>query len=131
VAVFASIATAWAGSWSMYALRRLNGVWARRALGELEAGHAGTVASLQLRGLAADLARGFLLTFGALLVWVPLSSWVLSNWSLGRTPSYVVLAAVAAAVAGSAAWRLSQGVSMARWYFVGGVVVGIAALVAR
>lgn len=131
VAVFASIATAWAGSWSMYALRRLNGVWARRALVELEAGQPGTVASLQLRGLAADLARGFLLTFGALLVWVPLSSWVLSNWSLGRTPSYIVLAAVAAAVAGSAAWRLSQGVSMARWYFVGGVVVGIAALVVR
>ena len=131
VAVFASIATAWVGSWSMYGLRRLNGVWARRALVELEAGRPGTVASLQLRGLAADLARGFLLTFGALLVWVPLTSWVLSHWSLGRTPSYVVLAAVAAAVAGSAAWRLSQGVSMARWYFVGGVVVGIAALVAR
>lgn len=131
VAVFASIATAWAGSWSMYALRRLNGVWARRELAVLEAGRTSAVVSLQLRGLTADLARGFLLTFGALLVWVPLASWILSKWSLDRTPSYVVLAAVGAAVAGSAAWRLSQGVNMARWYFLGGLVVGIAALVVR
>lgn len=131
VAVFASIVTAWAGSWSMYALRRLNGVWARRELASLEAGRLGTAASLQLRGLTADLARGFLLTFVALLVWIPLASWLLSHWSLGRAPSHIVLAGVAAAVAGSAAWRLSQGVSMARWCFLGGLVVGIVALVAR
>jgi PTS system mannose-specific IIC component len=131
VAVFASICTAWAGSWSMYALRRLNGIWARRELPALEAGLTGAVASLQLRGLTADLVRGFLLTFIALLAWIPLASWVFSHWSLGRTPSHIVVAGVAAAVAGSAAWRLSQGVSMARWYFLGGLVVGIAALVAR
>lgn len=131
MAVLASIATAWAGSWSMYGLRRINGMWARRELASLEAGRAGTVAGLQLRGLTADLLRGFLVTFIALLVWVPVASWVLSHWSLGRAPSYIGVAAVAAAVAGSAAWRLSQGVRFARWCFVGGLVVGIAALVAR
>ena len=131
LAIFASIATAWAGSWSMYGLRRLNGVWARRELALLEAGHPGTVTSLQLRGLTADLARGFMLTLIALLVWIPVASWVLSHWTLGRASSHIVLAAVAAAVAGSAAWRLSQGVNMARWCFVGGLVVGIAILVAR
>lgn len=131
VAIFASIATAWAGSWSMYGLRRLNGVWVRRELGMLEAGRPGTVTGLQLRGLTADLARGFLLTFIALLIWLPVASWVLSHWSLGRTPSHVVLAAVAAAVAGSAAWRISQGVKLARWYFLGGLVAGIAIMVLR
>lgn len=131
VAVFASIATAWAGSWSMYGLRRLNGVWVRREFALLEAGNPGTVARLQLRGLAADFLRGFLLTLIALLVWAPVASWVLSQWSLGRTPSHVVVAAVAAAVAGSAAWRLSQGVTGARWFFLGGLVVGITILVMR
>ena len=131
LAIFASIATAWAGSWSMYALRRLNGVWARRELATLEAGRPGAVTVLQLRGLTADLVRGFLLTFIALLLWIPVASVVLSHWSLGRAPSHIVLAAVAAAVAGSAAWRLSQGVSLARWCFLGGLVVGIAILVAR
>ncbi|HEY9429781.1 MAG TPA: PTS sugar transporter subunit IIC [Gemmatimonadaceae bacterium] len=131
VAIFASIATAWAGGWSMYGLRRLNGIWVRRELGMLEAGHPGTVTGLQLRGLTADIARGFLLTLIALLLWLPLASWVLSHWTLGRTPSHVVLAAVAAAVAGSAAWRISQGVRLARWCFLGGLVAGIAILVLR
>lgn len=131
VAIFASIATAWAGGWSMYGLRRLNGVWVRRELGMLEAGRPGTVTGLQLRGLTADLVRGFVLTFIALLIWIPVASWLLSHWSLGRTPSHVVLAAVAAAVAGSASWRISQGVNLARWYFLGGLVAGIAILVLR
>jgi PTS system mannose-specific IIC component len=131
VAIFVSIATAWAGGWSMYGLRRLNGVWVRRERGMLEAGRAGTVTGLQLRGLTADLVRGFLLTLIALLTWIPLTSWMLSHWTLGRTPSHVVLAAVAAAVAGSAAWRISQGVRMARWYFLGGLVAGVAILMLR
>ncbi len=131
VAVLASIATAWAGGWSMYGLRRLNGVWVRRELGLLEAGHPGTVAGLQLRGLTGDFVRGFLVTLIALLIWTPVASWVLAHWSLGRTPSHVVVAAVAAAVAGSAAWRISQGVIGARWFFLGGLVMGIAILMLR
>jgi hypothetical protein len=43
----------------------------------------------------------------------------------------VVVAAVAAAVAGSAAWRISQGVIGARWFFLGGLVMGIAILMLR
>lgn len=131
VAIFVSIATAWAGGWSMHGLRRLNGMWVRRERAMLEAGRPGTVTGLQLRGLTADLARGFLLTLIALLIWIPAASWALSHWSLDRTSSHVVLAAVAAAVAGSAAWRISQGVRMARWYFFGGLVAGIAILMLR
>jgi len=131
VSIFASIATAWAGGWSMYGLRRLNGLWVRRERDALDAGQPGTVTGLQMRGLAADLARGFLLTFVALLIWIPVASWVLTHWTLGRTPSHVVLATVAAAVAGSAAWRISQGVKLARWCFLGGLVAGIAIMVVR
>lgn len=131
VAVFASIATAWAGGWSMYGLRRLNGVWVRRERAMLESGSPGAVGGLQLRGLAGDFVRGFILTLVALIVWTSLGSWILSHWSLQRTPSHVVVAAVAAAVAGSAAWRISQGVLRARWYFLGGLVAGVAILVLR
>lgn len=131
VAVFASIATAWVGGWSMHALRRLNGIWAREALESLESGSSGTVVGLQLRGLTGDLLRGAALTLVALLVCVPAASWILTHWSLDRAASHTVLAAVAAAVAGSAAWRLSQGVSMARLCFLGGLAVGITALVMR
>ncbi len=131
VAIFASIATAWAGGWSMYGLRRLNGVWVRRERAMLEAGDPGTVARLQLRGLVGDFVRGFLLTLVALLIWTQLGSWILEHWTLGRTPSHVVLAAVAAAVAGSAAWRISQGVTGARWFFLGGLATGVAILILR
>jgi PTS system mannose-specific IIC component len=131
VAIFASIATAWAGGWSMYGLRRMNGVWARREREPLEAGAPGAAAGLQLRGLSADLLRGFVLTVAALLIWTPVMSWVLRHWSLDRTLSHVALAAMAAAVAGSAAWRVSQGVLWARWCFAGGLVVGIATLMLR
>ncbi len=131
VSIFASIATAWAGGWSMYGLRRLNGIWARRDRGQLEAGAPGAAASLQLRGLSADLLRGFVLTAIALLIWTPITSWVLQRWSLDRTLSHVALAAMAAAVAGSAAWRVSQGVKWARWCFVGGLAIGFATLMLR
>ncbi len=131
VAIFASIATAWAGGWSMYGLRRLNGVWVRREHDALESGAPRTAAGLQLRGLSADLLRGFMLTAAALLVWTPVLKWALQHWSLDRTFSHVALAAMAAAVAGSAAWRVSQGVERARWFFVGGLAVGIATLVLR
>jgi PTS system mannose-specific IIC component len=131
LASFAAIATAWVGGWSMYALRRLNGIWAKRALPALEAGTARTVVGLQLRGLGADLVRGALLTLLALIVWRPVMRWLVPHWSLGLTVSHAVVVALAAAVAGSAVWRLSHGATGARWCFVGGVVVGLALVVLR
>jgi PTS system mannose-specific IIC component len=84
---------------------------------------------LQLRGLTADLVRGAVLTLVALLVWRPITEWLLGQWLLGLTASRAVVAALALAVAGSAAWRLSHGASHARWYFLGGLVLGITLLV--
>jgi PTS system mannose-specific IIC component len=131
VAMFAAIATAWVGGWSMYVLRRLNGTWARQAQPALEAGDPRAVMGLQLRGLTADLIRGAMLTAIALLVWRPVTEWILGHWLLGITASRAVVAALAVAVAGSAAWRLSHGASGARWYFLGGLVLGITLVVLR
>jgi PTS system mannose-specific IIC component len=126
--VFAGIATAWAGSWSMYALRRLNGVWAARALPALESGSPRAVMTLQLRGLTADLVRGALLTTLAIIVWTPIVEFLLAHWTLDRATGHAVLAAAAAAVAGGAVWRQSHRAAGSRWYLVGGVVIGIALL---
>jgi len=99
IGVFAGIATAWVGGWSMYALRRLNGVWAARALPAMETGSRRAVVGLQLRGLTADLLRGAVLTAMALLVWTPVAANVLAHWTVDRAASHSVLAAIAAAVA--------------------------------
>lgn len=129
--VFAAVLTAWVGGWSMYGLRQLNGAWAARRLAALEAGDRRALAGLQLRGLTADLARGALLTTAALLVWRPACAWIIAHWSLPFGASSAVLVAVAGAVAWSAVWRLAHGAPRAQWYFLGGVAVGLAALVLR
>jgi mannose/fructose/N-acetylgalactosamine-specific phosphotransferase system component IIC len=129
LSVVAAIATAWVGGWSMYALRRLNGVWAKRALPALDAGARGAVVGLQLRGLGADLLRGALLTFVALLLFRPALGLLVGRWALNDTVSLAVVAGLAAAVAGGAAWRLGHVASHARLFLIGGLVVGLAALV--
>src|SRR5579872_278765 len=130
VGVFVGIATAWAGGWSMYGLRRLNGVWAERAVPAMETGSRRAVMGLQLRGLTADLVRGALLTLIALLVWSPVSDFVLGRWTVGRAASHSVLAAVAAGVAGGAIWRQSHGAAGSKWYLLAGLALGIILLVA-
>jgi mannose/fructose/N-acetylgalactosamine-specific phosphotransferase system component IIC len=129
LSALAAIATAWVGGWSMYGLRRLNGVWAKRALPALDAGARGAVVGLQLRGLGADLLRGALLTFVALLLFRPALGLLVGRWALNDTVSLAVVAGLAAAVAGGAAWRLGHVASHARWFLIGGLAVGLAALV--
>ncbi len=129
VGVFVGVATAWAGGWSMYALRRLNGVWAERAVPAMEMGSRRAVMTLQLRGLTADLLRGAVLTLIALLVWTPVTDHVLAHWTIGRAASHSVLAAVAAGVAGGAIWRQSHGAAGSKWYLLAGAVLGIILLV--
>jgi PTS system mannose-specific IIC component len=80
---------------------------------------------LQLRGLTADLLRGALLTLIALLVWTPVSDYVLAQWTVGRAASHSVLAALAAGVAGGAIWRQSHGAAGSKWYLLAGAVLGI------
>ncbi len=62
IAALGALATTWVGGWTMVKLRLLNARWARARRDGLEAGARGTVISLQLMGLTADLLRGGLLT---------------------------------------------------------------------
>jgi mannose/fructose/N-acetylgalactosamine-specific phosphotransferase system component IIC len=127
-AMLGAMITAWVGGWSMYALRRLNGRWIKQALPQLEAGNASVVTWLQMRGIAADLIRGFVLTALALTLLVPLTAFAVANGHGDSATIRAVLVAVAASIAGSAAWKLSHGSKHGPWFFVGGLAIGCAML---
>jgi mannose/fructose/N-acetylgalactosamine-specific phosphotransferase system component IIC len=127
-AMLGAMVTAWVGGWSMYSLRRLNGRWTKRALPALEAGNASVVTWLQMRGLGADLLRSFLLTALALALLVPLTSVAVANGHGDSATIRAVLVAVAASIAGSAAWKLSHGSRHGPWFFLGGLAIGCAML---
>ena len=127
-AMLGAMITAWVGGYSMYALRRLNGRWTKRALPALEAGDASVVTWLQLRGLATDLLRGFVLTALALVLLVPLTAIAVANGHGDSATIRAVLVAVAASIAGSAAWKLSHGSKHGPWFFIGGLALGCAML---
>jgi mannose/fructose/N-acetylgalactosamine-specific phosphotransferase system component IIC len=127
-AMLGAMITAWVGGWSMYALRRLNGRWTKRALPALEAGNAHVVTWLQLRGIGADLLRSFALTALALAVLVPITSIAIARGNGDSATIRAVLVAVAVSIAGSAAWKLSHGSKHGPWFFVGGLAIGCAML---
>jgi mannose/fructose/N-acetylgalactosamine-specific phosphotransferase system component IIC len=124
VSVVAALATTWVGGWTMVKLRQLNAVWAGKSRDALEAGARGSVISLQLKGMTADLTRGVLLTAIAYAVLWPLSDMLIALWTIDERLSRAFLVAAAASVAGGAAWKLFHSTSGARWFFVGGLAVG-------
>jgi mannose/fructose/N-acetylgalactosamine-specific phosphotransferase system component IIC len=127
-AMLGAMITAWVGGWSMYLLRRLNGRWTKRALPALEAGDASVVTWLQMRGLAADWTRSFALTALALALLVPLTAFAVANGHGDSERIRAVLVAVAASIAGSAAWKLSHGAKHGPLFFLGGLAMGCAML---
>jgi mannose/fructose/N-acetylgalactosamine-specific phosphotransferase system component IIC len=127
-AMLGAMVTAWVGGWSMYALRRLNGRWAKRALPALASGDASVVTWLQLRGIGADLLRGFGLTAIALALLAPITSIAIARGNGDSATIRAVLVAVAVSIAGSAAWKLSHGSKHGPWFFVGGLAIGCAML---
>jgi PTS system mannose-specific IIC component len=127
-AMLGAMITAWVGGYSMYALRRLNGRWTKRALPALEAGDASVVTRLQLIGLGSDLLRGFALTALTLVLLVPLTAIAVANGHGDSATIRAVLVAVAASIAGSAAWKLSHGSKHGPWFFIGGLALGCAML---
>jgi hypothetical protein len=52
-------------------------------------------------------------------------------WSLDARLSRAVVVAAAAAVAAGAVWKLFHNTPGARWYFAGGLAIGLLLLVAR
>ena len=130
-AMVAALGTTWLGGWTMVKLRQANAVWARDRREALEAGSRGAVTSLQLIGMTADLARGTILTGLAYALLAPAANFCIAHWDLDARLSRSMAVAIAASVAGGAAWKLFHSTLGARWFFVGGLVVGLFLLFLR
>lgn len=105
--VLAALITAWAGGWSMHALRRLNVVWSVAARERLDGGDTRLVSALQLRGLASDFFRAALLTGGALAVAAPAVAKLATLCVPTAGLALGTLTALGSAVVASAVWRLA------------------------
>ena len=128
VSLFAAIATGWIGGWTMVQLRGLNAAMARRLRPAINAGSPNAVVGLQFAGLLADYLRGAALTIIALIAFDPLMRAALGVWGASPRYSRAVAIAVAASVASGAVWKLFRGTTNARWYLVGGLALGLAAM---
>jgi len=131
MAVLGALATAWVGGWTMYVIRRFNGAIARRWIPTLGLGSGRAVIAIQTAGIAADFARGGLLTLIAMTALDPLASAMVGLWSLDARFSRAVVVAAAAAVAAGAVWKLFHNTPAARWYFLGGLAMGLSLWVIR
>lgn len=130
VAALAALLTASVGGTSMVVLRRANAFWARRQQARISRGSGNAVVALQLGGMTSDLVRGGLLTFLALVVFVPLHRAVTATVTISPTVSRAVVVAIASAVGLAAVWKVVHSTVGARWFLLGGLVMGfgIAAL---
>jgi hypothetical protein len=131
MAVLGALATAWVGGWTMYVIRRFNGAIARRWIPTLGLGSGRAVIAIQTAGITADFVRGGLLALIAMLAFDPLTRAMVGLWSLDARLSRAVVVAAAAAVAAGAVWKLFHNTPGARWYFAGGLAIGLLLLVAR
>ena len=131
IGVLAALATAWVGGWTLVKLRQWNAWLARRRRPALDAGARGAVIGLQLAGLTSDLARAAALTAVGYAVLFPLATWAGDAWTFSGPFSRSVVMTLAAAVAASAAWTIFHSARGSRWYFAGGLVVGLFLLLAR
>lgn len=131
LALVAALATTWIGGWTMVKLRQLNAVWAGQKRDALAAGARGTVIWLQLAGMTADFVRGALLTAIAYAVLAPISRVLIEDWFTDPRYSRAFTVTIAAAVAGGAAWKLFHSTVGARWFFVGGLGIGLVMLFLR
>ena len=131
IGVLAALATAWIGGWTLVKLRQWNAWLARRRRSALDAGSRNAVIGLQLAGLTSDLVRAALLTAVCYGLLYPVSRAALGIWSFGDHTSRAVVMTLAAAVASGAAWTIFHSARGARWYFAGGVLVGLLLLTAR
>jgi PTS system mannose-specific IIC component len=129
--VLAGLTTAWVGGWTLVRLRHWNAWLARRRRPALDAGARGAVIGLQLAGLTGDLVRAATLTAVAYAVFFPVSRVAVSRWAFNDLTSRAVVMTLATAVAASAAWTIFHSARGARWYFAGGLAVGLFVLALR
>ena len=127
--LFAALVTAMLSGKSMVWLRRLNASHAAREHDALEKGSRHAVNGLQLFGLSADLVRGFLVTFFAMLVFSPLIRAIVASWGTDSRYSRAVVVAIVAAVSAGAIWKIFHLVPRARLLFIAGLTIGAFVLV--
>lgn len=131
VGVLATLATAWVGGWTLVKLRLWNAWLARRKRGALEHGARGAVVGLQIAGLTSDLIRAMLLTAVAYALLFPVARATVALWTFDEHLSRAVTVGAASAVAAAAAWTIFHSARGARWYFAGGLLVGLLILAMR
>ena len=131
VGVLATLATAWVGGWTLVKLRLWNAWLARRKRGALEHGSRGAVVGLQLAGLTSDLVRAMVLTAVAYGLIFPVARATVALWSFDEHLSRAVTVGAASAVAAAAAWTIFHSARGARFYFAGGLLVGLLILAMR
>jgi mannose/fructose/N-acetylgalactosamine-specific phosphotransferase system component IIC len=131
VGVLATLATAWVGGWTLVKLRLWNAWLARRKRSALEAGSRGAVVGLQLAGLTSDLARAMILTAVAYGLLFPVARATVALWSFDEHLSRAVTVGAASAVAAAAAWTIFHSARGARFYFAGGLLIGLLILAMR
>ncbi|MGI8842977.1 MAG: PTS sugar transporter subunit IIC [Gemmatimonadaceae bacterium] len=130
-AIIATLIIAWIGGWSMYGLRRLNGVLARRALPSLERGDPSSVSWLQLIGLTTDFVRGGLLAGVGIAILAPFAGIVARGGAVPDMVYLVVIWGLALAAAVSALWVIIRGSSGAAWWLAAGLAAGVGLVVLR
>ena len=131
IGVLAALATAWVGGLTLVQLRLWVAWLARRRRPALDAGSRGAVIGLQLAGLTGDAVRAAALTAGAYALLFPVAQATLGVWSLSEPLSRGFVVSIAAAVAAAAAWTVFHSARGARWYFAGGLIVGLVILLVR
>lgn len=131
VAMIANLSLAWLGGWSMVQLRLLNARWARARHDAIARGSRSVVNRLQFFGLGADFARGALLTLVGLAVFDPVTDLARGHWTPTVIPLRVMAVVIAGTVAGGAVWKIFHATTHTRWYFVGGLAVGLLLLLLR
>lgn len=125
LALIGALIVAWVGGLTMVRLRQRNGTVAARRHAALEAGSRVAVFDLQLGGLAADFIRAVVLSGAAFAALVPLETIALAHWSAADHASRAVVVAAAASVALGATWKLFHATIGSRWFFLGGLALGL------
>jgi hypothetical protein len=75
--------------------------------------------------MTADFVRGAGLTVIAYALLAPLAATCIKLWSADARISRCVIVGLAASVAGGAAWKLFHSTAGARWFFIGGLAIGL------
>ena len=113
------------GGASMVQLRQLNARLARRRLDALARGSGRTVVGLQVAGATADLTRSGGIALIAATIALPLARWIAAQPAPLSPYAIPMLTALAAGVAGGAAWKMFHSTAGTRWFGLAGLGVGV------